>query len=322
TTKPWHLYATLGVLVVGSTVILTYTGHAMFLPHWFVRRRGFAIGIAFSGVGVGSILLFPWLQTIIAAAGWRQACWVLAALMLAVVLPLNLIFQRKHPSQLGLLPDGDPPQPVTAAGNAAKAAASELWPFGRAMRSAPFWWLVIADFCAMVAWYTVQVHQTKYLTEIGITPATAAFALGFVGLASIAGQIGLGWFADKFSTEIAWTLGGLGFVACYVMLLVLEQHPSVLMMYLMVGIQGGLGYGIASVFGSIPAQIFQGRAYASIFGMLSLSISFGAGIGPWIGGVMQDHTGSYNPAWWMGLACSVIAIAGVWFAQPSKGPVR
>jgi len=37
---PWHLYVTLGVLVAGGTVCLGYTGHALFLPNWFVRRRG------------------------------------------------------------------------------------------------------------------------------------------------------------------------------------------------------------------------------------------------------------------------------------------
>jgi MFS family permease len=50
---PWQLYLTLGVLVGGGTVALGYTGQALFLPHWFVRRRGLAMSIAFSGVGVG-----------------------------------------------------------------------------------------------------------------------------------------------------------------------------------------------------------------------------------------------------------------------------
>jgi MFS family permease len=322
TTRPWHLYLTLGVLVVGSTVILTYTGHAMFLPHWFVRRRGLAIGIAFSGVGVGSILIFPWMQAIIAAAGWRQACWVLAALMLAVVLPLNFLLQRKQPAELGLLPDGAAQPRAASSGAPPRPAAAGAWTFRRAMRSAPFWWLVVADFFAMIAWYTVQVHQTKYLIEIGISPTAAAFALGLVGLTGIAGQIGLGHFADRIGTEWAWTLGAMGFVVCYVLLLALQRYPSVWLVYLMVAAQGGLGYGIASVFGSIPAQIFQGRAYASIFGILSLAISLGAGLGPWLGGVLQDRFGSYTPAFWLGLVSSAIAIAGVWIAAPSKGPVR
>ena len=51
--QPWHLYVTLGVLVGGGSVCLGYTGQALFLPNWFVRRRGLAMSIAFSGVGRG-----------------------------------------------------------------------------------------------------------------------------------------------------------------------------------------------------------------------------------------------------------------------------
>src|SRR5215467_5030562 len=86
---PWHLYATLGVLVGGGSVCLGYTGQALFLPNWFVRRRGLAISVVYSGVGVGSIILLPWLQVLIGSVGWRTACRVLALLMLVVLAPLN-----------------------------------------------------------------------------------------------------------------------------------------------------------------------------------------------------------------------------------------
>ena len=105
---PWHLYLTVGVLVVGGSVFVSYIGHALFLPHWFVRQRGLAIGIAFSGVGCGSILLLPWLQRLIGRAGWRHACLVLAVLLLVTLLPLNLVFPRRRPEEIGLTPDGDP----------------------------------------------------------------------------------------------------------------------------------------------------------------------------------------------------------------------
>ena len=106
---PWHLYLTFGVLVVGGSVFISYMGHALFLPHWFVRKRGLAIGIAFSGVGLGSILLLPWVQRLIGQTGWRHACLALAVLLLVTLLPLNLIFPRRRPEDMGLTPDGDPP---------------------------------------------------------------------------------------------------------------------------------------------------------------------------------------------------------------------
>src|SRR5262245_55198240 len=114
TRQPWHLYATLGVMVGGGSVCLGYTGQALFLPNWFVRRRGLAMSLAFSGVGVGSIIILPWVQAIIAGAGWRAACWGLAILMLVLLVPLNLLLRRR-PEDLGLEPDGD-----RAAGSASR----------------------------------------------------------------------------------------------------------------------------------------------------------------------------------------------------------
>src|SRR3954468_9932873 len=82
TTQPWHLYLTIGLLVGAGSVCLGYSGQSLFLPNWFVRRRGLAVGIAFAGVGIGSITLLPWMQTLIEQAGWRAACWTLGLLIL------------------------------------------------------------------------------------------------------------------------------------------------------------------------------------------------------------------------------------------------
>jgi MFS family permease len=89
--QPWQLYATLGMLVGGGSVCLGYTGQGLFLPNWFVRRRGLAMSLAFSGVGVGSVILLPWLQGVIARAGWRSACLALGIVVLVLLLPLNLL---------------------------------------------------------------------------------------------------------------------------------------------------------------------------------------------------------------------------------------
>jgi MFS family permease len=103
--EPWQLYLTLGALVGGGVNLLAYTGQSLYLTNWFVRRRGLALSIAFSGVGVGSITILPWLQTLIANSGWRTACWSLGLLLVAILAPLNLLL-RRGPADLGLEPDG------------------------------------------------------------------------------------------------------------------------------------------------------------------------------------------------------------------------
>jgi MFS family permease len=321
--RPWHLYVTLGVLVAAGTVCAGYTGHAQFLPHWFVRRRGLAMGVAFSGVGVGSIVLFPWLQALIVRHGWRSACWAMAAVLLVLV-PVNIAFQRRRPEDMGLRPDGDPMprETVRVAAHPANVVdpvwASTEWTVGRAIRTARFWWVVVAFFGGLFAWYAVQAHQTKYLLEIGFSPAVAAYALGLVGLTGIVGQIALGWLSDRIGREWAWTLSAAGFALCYALLLVMKHHATPALLYAMIAAQGVLGYGLASVYGAIPAELFQGRHYGSIFGWLGFASGLGAGVGPWITGAVYDWTGSYAPAFWLAIALCVVSTVAIWLAAPRK----
>jgi len=319
---PWHLYLTLGVLVGGGTVCLGYTGHALFLPNWFVRRRGLAIGIAFSGVGVGAIIILPWLQRLIAGAGWRTACLAMAALVVATLAPLNLL-TRRRPEDVGLLPDGDVAPTDTTRGRHLSNVvdddwASVDWTLARAMRTGRFWWVVVGFVGGLFAWYAVQVHQTKYLIEIGFTPARAAGALGLVGFTGIVGQIALGHLSDRVGREWVWTLACVGFVLSYALLLAMREHPTPALLYLMVGAQGVLGYGLASVFGAIPAELFQGKHYGTIFGTLSLASIVGGAIGPWVAGALYDRTGSYVLAFWLAIGASVMSAVAMWLAAPRK----
>src|SRR5437870_1752541 len=93
--------------------------------------------------------------------------------------------------------------------------ASVDWTLARAMRTARFWWVVVGFVGGLFAWYAVQVHQTKYLIEIGFTPARAAGALGLVGFTGIVGQIALGHLSDRVGREWVWTLACVGFALSY-----------------------------------------------------------------------------------------------------------
>ena len=320
--EPWHLYATLGVLVGGGSVVLGYTGQALFLHNWFVRRRGLAMSVAFSGVGVGSIVLLPWLQTLIGASGWRAACWAMAILVLVLLAPLNLLLRRR-PEDLGLHPDGDSssrngPASSQAANVVDVAWAAVDWTLGRAVRTARFWWIALGYFFGLFSWYAVQVHQTKYLIEIGFSPASAAWALGLVSLAGIPGQIALGHLSDRIGREWVWTVGSLGFALCYLTLLLLRHTPTPPLLYLMVVSQGMLGYGLTSVVGAIPAEIFQGPHYGTIFGTLMLASIAGGATGPWVTGALHDVTGSYTLAFWIAVGCSVVSAVMIWLAAPRQ----
>lgn len=320
--EPWHLYATLGVLVGGGSICLSYTGQSLYLPNWFERQRGLAMSVAFSGVGVGSIIFLPWVQSLIERAGWRAACWWMGLVVLVLLAPLNLLL-RKRPEDLGLEPDGDRAPGEIAAGNRPANVVDPVWvaidwTLARSIRTARFWWIAVGYLSGLYAWYAVQVHQTAYLVEIGFSASQAAWALGFVSLVAVPGQIALGHLSDRIGREWVWTVGNLGFVLCCLSLLLLRHAPTSMLLAFMIVAQGLLGYGLVSVIGAIPADIFQGAHYGTIFGSLMLAAIIGGAAGPWATGAMYDATGGYTAAFAVAMGCSALSAATIWLAAPGK----
>ncbi len=320
-TAPWHLSATLGVMVGVGVNLMSFTAQSLYLPNWFVRHRAFAISIAFSGVGIGAVVVLPWFQAIILEDGWRAACRAMGLALVCIVGPLALLV-RKRPEDVGLLPDGEAGTADAAARAHARIVdptwAAIEWTLARAVRTARFWWLSLGFFAGLFAWYAVQVHQTQFLIETGFTPTVAAWALGFVSVVAIPGQIGLGALSDRIGREAIWAVACLGFAICYAALLALPHWPGMPLLYLMVVSQGLLGYAFPSVMGPMVAEIFEGPHYGAIFGALSVALVGGGAAGPWVAGELYDLTGSYRPTWIIAILLCAVSAAAIWIAAPRK----
>jgi MFS family permease len=321
TSEPWHLYLTIGVLVGAGSVCLGYSGQSLFLPNWFHRSRGLAIGLAFAGVGIGSMTLLPWVQVMIDHSGWRTACTTMGLLILIVLAPINLLL-RKRPEDLGLLPDGaaapsaSTPKPVS---NIVDRTWADIdWTLPRALRTARFWWLAVGYFGGLYIWYAVQVHQTKYLLDIGFSPTVGVWSLGAVSLLGIPGQIFLGHVSDRIGREWVWAISCAGFAICFAALIALARVQSMALVYVMVFTQGALGYGLTSVMGPVVVEIFQGKHYGSIFGTVMVVALAGGAAGPWVTGLLHDITGNYSAAFLIAIGMSALSALAIWRASPGK----
>src|SRR5438270_8154190 len=321
TSQPWHLYLTIGVMVGAGSVCLGYSGQSLFLPNWFNRRRGLAMGLAFAGVGIGSMTLLPWVQHMIEQTGWRTACTAMGILILVVLAPINLLL-RKRPEDIGLQPDGDDapsatsPTPVSNIVDAVWAGTD--WTLRRALRTARFWWIALGYFCGLYIWHAVQVHQTKFLLDIGFSANVAVWALGVVSLLGIPGQIWLGHLSDRIGREWIWAASCMGFAICFGALIALKFFPTLMLVYVMVLAQGALGYGLTSIMGAVVLEIFQGKQYGSIFGTIMLAALAGGAARPWATGLLYDLSGSYTSAFAIGIAVRTLSAIPLWRAAPRK----
>ena len=81
--------------------------------NWFWRRRGLAMSIVSMGNGLGGASAYL-VGLLVFVVGWRDACTILGITIIAVVIPLSY-FLKRAPEEMGLLPDGDPPELAAAA---------------------------------------------------------------------------------------------------------------------------------------------------------------------------------------------------------------
>lgn len=93
----WQLYvyySIIGALGISST---GWVPHSSILSKWFTKKRGLIIGLAFSGMGLGMLVLGPFSQHVISNLGWRYAYLILAIIVLIILLPINLLFMADSP---------------------------------------------------------------------------------------------------------------------------------------------------------------------------------------------------------------------------------
>jgi MFS family permease len=241
-------------------------------------------------------------------------------MVLIVLAPIDLLL-RKRPEDIGLRPDGDdaPHASAKPVSNIVDPVwAGTDWTLPRALATARFWWIALGYFCGLYMWYAVQVHQTKFLIDIGFSPNVGVWALGIVSLLGIPGQIVLGHASDRIGREAIWAISALGFAICYAALVALKYEPSLWLVYLMVFTQGALGYGLTSIMGAVVLEIFQGRNYGSIFGTIMIAALAGGAAGPWVTGLLHDITGDYTLAFAIGIMVSLLSAFAIWQAAPGK----
>jgi MFS family permease len=253
--------------------------------------------------------------------GWRTACTAMGLLVLVVLAPINLLL-RKRPEDIGLRPDGDAAPSASAATPVSNVVdpvwAGTDWTLRRALATSRFWWLATGYFGGLYIWYAVQVHQTKYLLDIGFGPGVAVWALGAVSLLGIPGQILLGHVSDRVGREWIWSASCAGFAICFAALIALAHYPILTLVYVMVVAQGALGYGLTSIMGAVVVEIFQGKHYGSIFGTIMVAALAGGAAGPWVTGVLHDLSGSYTIAFAIGIGVSGLSALAIWQASPGK----
>jgi MFS family permease len=309
-----EFYLGIGIFVGVGFAALPMTSQATFLSNWFIRKRGMAIGAAASGIGLGILIVVPLTQWLIATFGWRAAFFILAGLLVTVVAPLNYFFQRQRPEEMNLKPDfGESPSRnhvshVTAGGVDGPSLRE-------ALRTWRFWSFAFGVLAGAIPLHMVLIHQVAAVSDAGFSKEMAAFGLGLIGLFTAPAMVFMGLLADRIGRQWCYLLGSVSLmVGIFLLMFITDARQN----WLLYAFPAFIAFGFSSrqsLYPTIAADLFHGKSFGAIIGAIALFIGAGAGIGPWLGGVIYDLTGDYFWAFSVAQALTVCSVVFIWVAS-------
>lgn len=290
----WQLYATYSLLLaVGSGSIFVIANTTT--SRWFVKKRGFAVGITSSASSAGQVVMAPFATVLLTHFDWRMSFIILGLITWIILLPVSGLMKR-DPADLGLLPDGVKPNPtVTKPENTKnrKNTQEEGLALSESCKTREFWLMALIWLLLSMSVNLVLTHSIPHAIDLGISPMDAALIVSLIGAGSMAGRLGFGRLSDNIGRKIPALIGATMQVALLVWLIWIKE---LWMFYLFAVIFGYAWGGLGAAITVIIGDVFGVRSLGVVMGAISAGWMIGAAIGPAVGGMAYDASGTYSTA--------------------------
>jgi MFS family permease len=284
-THMYLIHSLFALVLVTSGLIVA----VMLVSHWFVKKRGTAIGIALVGTSLGGIF-FPQVGTwLVSSFGWRKAMMWEAVFPIGLLVVIALVI-RNSPKDRGLLALGV--EPRSAADIATGKPDIELTglSYGEALRTGTFWALA---FVAMTTFYSIlgaQAHLFLYLRDLEFSPQVASTGISVLFGMALFGKFGFGYLADRIPAKRVF-YGNLAVMLTGAVLLATVRVE----LFWIAVVLFGLGWGgLYTMLQLLTVDCFGLRATGKILGTITVLDAIGGGLGIWLTGLLYDRTGSYQ----------------------------
>ena len=254
-----------------------------------VTQRSWAFGILGAAGSFGQFAMIPVEQQLIASAGWQQALYFLAALVVLVMMPLAYLLR-------------EPAAPTASAGRQQSIREATREAF--AHRS--FQFLVAGYFVCGFQVVFIGVHLPAYLKDKGMTdPNVAVIALALIGLFNIFGS----YYAGKLGGMLPkrYLLSGIYFARAAFITLFMLAPLSALSVYIFAAAMGLSWLSTVPLTNGVVAGIFGVRYLSMLSGFVFFSHQLGSFLGVWLGGYLYTLQGNYNTVWMITIGLGLFA---------------
>jgi MFS family permease len=292
------LFAITGVLGSGQGPL----GYAKCVSAWFDDRRGVALGITMSGIGLGAALIPQYAQFLIGNFGWRAAYAGLGLLTLVVAFPAVFLFIR------------EPNKAKTTADRVlTQSSASEDRPPDLEVREAlggrRFWLIACALLLVSTVTQGMVVHTVPLLTDKGYSSEAAATLMIAVGLSTMAGRLLSGYLVDRiFAPYVAAVFFLLPCLGIYLLGSTISPVAGIIAGIISLGLASGTEI---DMIGFLTSRYFGMKRFGQLYGYLFASFVVGSAVGPFMMGLAFERLHSYEPALWTFCAFMLLASGAI-----------
>lgn len=274
----------LGMGSAGISVVLGIVGRAA--PE---HKRTFAIGIVTAGGSFGQFIMVPTEQMMISTFGWATALLLLGALAAFAISAFSFGLKEEHQPGAAVI---DMNQTMTEA-------------LREALRHRGFILLSTGFFVCGFQVVFIATHLPAFLSDRGVDPSIASWALAMVGLFNILGSLGAGWIGSRAPKRVslAWF-----YLLRSIIIAAFILTPVSATSALVFGAAIGLFWlGTIPLTSGMVATFFGARYLSMLYGIVFVSHQVGSFMGAWYGGYLYDTTGSYETMWWLTIASGAVA---------------
>lgn len=306
----WSFYV--GYIIVGVGIAaLGIVPASTIVSNWFEKKRGAAIGIMSTGIGIGGLVIAPLTGGyLIPNLGWNMSYLVLALLTWVLIIPLTLLIVRMKPADMGLYPDGTESPEVVIENDASPSAVPGLT-LKAALATPSFWLIAVSFLLSMVSLNGFMLNQVPYLEDIGFPVTIAASALGAVGITSAIAKLGFGWLCDRVPAKYAYSIGlGLQAAGIIILMSIRPASPQAAIWLYAVIMGLAMGSWMPSM-SMLISTTFGLSSYGAIFGMITLFQLVGTAAGPLVAGYIYDVMHTYYWAFFTFLVLTAVAIPAI-----------
>ncbi len=306
----YEVYAAYG-LGVGLGIGCAYVPAIGAVQRWFLKRRGFASGIAISGIGVGTLVMPPLASWLIEWLGWRGAYLTLGGLAAVIGVGMSWLIAN-DPRDKGTGPDGAPLE--VGQPGAVRTGAS----VGEAVRSPQFAALYAACLICSFGVFVPFVHLVPYALDHQVDQSAAVLLLGAIGIGSTLGRFFLGGLADRIGRQSFLLMMFIGMALALAIWVFATSFWPLAFFALLFGLFYG---GWVAILPSVVMDHFGGRNVSGIIGILYTSVAIGTLVGPSATGFIFDMSDSYMLPILVSVAANVIATIVAAFAMKTSAKI-